>query len=118
MYSRPLRVGKVARRDFGVCCSISSKVLIMICLQVRNRFFLERRLQIRLLAIKFKGKTPCSSGLDLIQEHKKNEFCTYVDAGADLEFSRGGADFQKIFENFDVLIFLLTILIFRALLNQ
>ena len=36
-------------------------------------------------------------------------------AGADLGFSRGGADFQKKFENFDDLFFRSTKLIFRAL---
>ena len=31
--------------------------------------------------------------------------CVCVCAGADLGFSRGGADFQKIFQNFDDLFF-------------
>ena len=38
-----------------------------------------------------------------------------VRSGADLGFSRGGADFQKIFENFVDLFFRSTKLIFRAL---
>ena len=39
--------------------------------------------------------------------------------GADLGFSRGGAEFQKIFENFDDLFFFRSIrLIFRALPKQ
>ena len=37
--------------------------------------------------------------------------------GADLRFSRGGADFQKVFESFD-LFFRSTKLIFRALLKH
>ena len=43
-----------------------------------------------------------------------------AEAGADLGFSRGGggADFQKIFENFDDLFFRSSKLIFRALLKQ
>ena len=42
-------------------------------------------------------------------------FIPIMEPGADLGFSRGGADFQKKFENFDDLFFRSTKLIFRAL---
>ena len=52
----------------------------------------------------------------------RSENCMYLNlsAGADLGFSRGGgAEFQKIFENFDDLFFFRSIrLIFRALPKQ